>query len=99
MTLLLDARQIAEAEVKWFAAYHERDWKSLESAVKELRKVQFGVNISDDSAANFCHAGEMYIAYNKALADGDKKLAEVCLKRASDFMQFHYQDIVERLER
>lgn len=96
--MTLDIERTAEAEIAWWDKYNRRNWKELEEAVRELRKEQFGVEISDESASYFVKATEAYIGYKQSLSDDDEDEAQRYLVLAIGHMKKHYTSIESKLE-
>jgi hypothetical protein len=94
----LDTDLLAELEVAWWESYHTRNFTKLQEDVKKLRKAQYGVEISSESAANFVNAAEAYIDYKKALAQADDDEAERCLDECRQLMKKHYTGLSEKLK-
>ena len=101
-TSTLDTKVLAEAELSLLYRYHIQDdsYLFLDEHIKLLRKAQFGVDISDESVEAFTEAVKFCFLYQKAHADGFESSPEdVYYKRAQEYMQKHYEDIVEKLKK
>ncbi len=94
----LNIEGLADAEIAWWDCYHRRDWSGVERAVKDLRREQFGIEISVESAQHFVRAADAYISYKKSLSDNDEFSAQEFLKIARTHMEEHYKDIEDKLK-
>ena len=94
----LDAKVLAEAELDLLSMYHIQNSHCLDEYIKKLRKAQFGVDISDESIEAFADAIKFHFLSQEAHRDGFESRVDVYREQAQEYMQKHYEGIVEKLK-